>query len=323
MVESFIGNWSAAANKAIDARPAQVVEHWLASVGTSARRAYNRSLRRFAAWALVDAGDPVDALRMLVSLDAARAAELVRHWRMHDLESAKLAPGSVAGYIVALASLVGAARRAGLVTWRLEGVLPDAEGRRDMRGPNRSDVEQLVATIDDAAAAGDAFAVRDAAVVRLCYAAALRRSEVVGLRLEDFEPATDVGPVVRPRRKGHKERSTVFVPQRTADAIKAWLAVRGREPGPLFVRLKGRRPDSGALNGESVRRLLAAWAKRAGLHGAVRPNGLRHSAATTCAQRGSLAELVALGGWATMQGARRYLDAHNGDRLSALRLTDL
>jgi integrase/recombinase XerC len=312
-----------AAAEALDVEPAELVSRWLAGLSSSARRAYGRSLARFARWAIVDAGEPVDALRLLVNLDAARAGELVRRWRDEDLASAGLASGSVAGYIVAIGSLVAAARRAGLVTWRLEGVLPKVEPTQDRSGPRRGDVERLVETIDDAAAGGDAFACRDAAVVRLCYAAALRRSEVVGLRLEDFEPATDLGPVVRPRRKGYKERSAVLVPQRTAEAIEAWLAVRGREPGPLFVRLKGRRPDSGALNGESVRRLLAAWAKRAGLRGRVRPHGLRHSSATTCAKRGSLAELLALGGWKSMSAARRYLDAHNEDRAAALRYVDV
>lgn len=316
-------NLRPSAAQALDVEPAELVSRWLASLSPSARRAYGRSLRRFAAWALVDAGEPVDALRLLVSLNAPRAAELVRRWREDDLASSGLASGSIAGYVVAIGSLVAAARRSGLLEWSLEDVMPTVEARRNMSGPRRGDVERLVVTLDDAAAAGDAFAVRDAAIVRLAYSAALRRGEIVGLRFEDFEPATDLGPVVRPRRKGYRERTTVLVTERTADAIEAWLAVRGREPGPLFVRIKGRRLDSAALSGEAVRRMLAAWAKRAGLRGPCRPNGLRHSAATTCAKHGSLAGLVALGGWKTINGAKRYIDAHNDDRAAALRLTDL
>ena len=311
-----------AAAQALDVEPAELVARWLAALSPSARRAYRRSLARFTGWALEDAAEPVAGLRLLVGLDAGRAGELVRRWR-DELAASGLASGSVAGYVAALASLVSAARRAGLVSWRLEGVAPKVEPSQDRSGPRRGDVERLVACIDDAAERGDRYAVRDAAVVRLLYAAAMRRAEVVGLRVEDFEATSDVGPVVRPRRKGRKARSAVLVTERTAAAIEAWLAVRGREAGPLFVRLKGRRSDSGALNGESVRRLLTAWAKRAGLRGPCRPHGLRHSSATTCAKRGSLAELLALGGWASLSAARRYLDSHDEDRQAALRLVDV
>lgn len=313
---------SSAAAEALCIEPAGLVQKWLAALSTTARRAYRRSLARFAQWAMPDASDPVDGLRLLISLDGVRAAEVVRRWR-DELMASGLASGSVGGYITAMVSVINAARRAGLCDLRLEDVMPYVEPVRDMRGPKREQVERLVACIDDAAERGDRYAVRDAAIVRLLYAAALRRSEVVGLRLEDFEPATDAGPAVRPRRKGRKERSTVLVTERTAAAIEAWLAVRGREAGPLFCRIKGRQPDSGALDGESVRRLLAGWARRAGVVVPCRPNGLRHSAATSCARRGSIPELLELGGWTSLATASRYIDAAQEDRKTAMRGIDL
>ncbi|MFN9275990.1 MAG: hypothetical protein ACK53T_13955, partial [Planctomycetota bacterium] len=97
-----------AAAQALDVEPAELVARWLAALSPSARRAYRRSLARFAAWALEDAAEPVAGLRLLVGLDAGRAGELVRRWR-DELAASGLASGSVAGYVVALGSLVSAA----------------------------------------------------------------------------------------------------------------------------------------------------------------------------------------------------------------------
>ncbi|MFN6147639.1 MAG: hypothetical protein ACK5AL_14860, partial [Planctomycetota bacterium] len=101
-----------AAAAAIDVEPAELVARWLAALSPSARRAYRRSLARFTAWAIEGAADPTAGLRLLVGLDAGRAGELVRRWR-DELAASGLASGSVAGYVVALGSLVSAARRAG------------------------------------------------------------------------------------------------------------------------------------------------------------------------------------------------------------------
>ncbi|MFN6144992.1 MAG: hypothetical protein ACK5AL_01385, partial [Planctomycetota bacterium] len=163
-----------AAAQALDVEPAELVARWLAALSPSARRAYRRSLARFAAWALEDAAEPVAGLRLLVGLDAGRAGELVRRWR-DELAASGLASGSVAGYVVARGSRVSAARRAVLVAWRLEGVAPKVEPSQDRSGPRRGDIERLVAHLDDAAERGDRYAVRDAAVVRLLYVGALRR----------------------------------------------------------------------------------------------------------------------------------------------------
>jgi site-specific recombinase XerC len=311
-----------AAAAALDVDPRELIARWLDGLSATARRSYARSLARFAAWALEDDARPERALELVCQLDAGRAGELVRRWRT-ELEASGLASGSVGGYVTALASLVGAARRAGLVGWRLEGVQPRYEPRCDRRGPRRGDVERLFALLDECAAQGDAFAVRDAALLRLCYVAALRRSEVAGLRLEDFDAAGANGPTVRPRRKGAKERRAVLVSGRVAEAIAAWLRVRGDEPGPLFVRIKGRGPVLASLNGETIRRMLRQWAKRAGIAAPCRPHGLRHSSASTIAQRGSLSQLLALGQWRSLSAARRYLDERDDERASALRLVDV
>ncbi len=314
---------SAAAQEAIDATPEEIIRRWLLGLSDSARRSYRRAIHRFAAWAMPSADpSPEAAMRLLVTAGPGPAREMVCRWRDELLQEG-LAPGSVCCLTTGIASLVKACRRAGLIGWALEAVAPRYERRQDRSGPRRHQVEALFATIDERAAAGDRQAVRDAALLRLLYVAALRRSEAVGLRVEDLDLQHPDGPQVRPRRKGRRERSVVLVSQRTAEAIARWLAVRGTQPGPVFHRLDRRQAEPKPLRGESVRRLLRSWAPRAGVRSTIRPHGLRHSAATEVARRGSLAQLMALGQWSTLSAASSYLDRHAEERRTALGLVDL
>jgi hypothetical protein len=72
-----------------------------------------------------------------------------------------------------------------------------------------------------------------------------------------------------------------------------------------------------------VRRIVSGWARRAGLRAVVRPHGLRHAAASFVAQKASLSELMACGGWASLSAAKRYIDAHAVDRQKALAILEL
>lgn len=307
---------------ALDVAPSSIIQRWLAALSPSARRSYRRGLARFATWALADDARPERALEALCAMTVGQAGEMVRRWRDELLEEG-LAPGTVAGAVTSISSLLATCRRAGLVAWKLEKVAPRAERRMDRSGPRRGDVERLFATIDDAAAAGDKQAVRDAALARLCYSAALRRAEAVGLRFpEDLDLDGADGPIVRLRRKGHRERKDVLISVRCAQALTRWIELRGADPGPLFRRTRAVDP-SVPLSGESVRRLLRRWAKRAGVRHTIRPHGLRHSSATEVAKRGSLAQLMALGGWSSLSAAQRYLDEHTETRRSAIQLVDV
>lgn len=75
--------------------------------------------------------------------------------------------------------------------------------------------------------------IRDRAMLHLCYAGALRVSELIGVRLNDlqFHPQ----PSILIHGKGRRERCLPLWKTTTA-ALRAWLAVRGTAPVPeLFV----------------------------------------------------------------------------------------
>ena len=78
---------------------------------------------------------------------------------------------------------------------------------------------------------------RDRAMLHLCYAGALRVSELIGLCLEDlkFQPQANV----LVHGKGRRERCLPLW-KTTASALRAWLAVRGTVPVPeLFLNARG------------------------------------------------------------------------------------
>lgn len=95
---------------------------------------------------------------------------------------------------------------------------------------------------------------RDAAMLALLYGAGLRRQEVVQLDLDNFD--TETGAVTIRAGKGRKDRLG-YISNGSLAALQAWIAVRGPEPGPLFVPImKGGRMVRRRLIPHSVFKLV-------------------------------------------------------------------
>lgn len=77
---------------------------------------------------------------------------------------------------------------------------------------------------------GTTSGLRDAALLAALVGAGLRRAEVVGLSIEDYDHEEQSLRVVG---KGDKER-VAFLMEDDAAAIEAWLGARGNADGPLF-----------------------------------------------------------------------------------------
>lgn len=98
--------------------------------------------------------------------------------------------------------------------------------------------------------------IRDRAMLHLCYAAGLRVSELVGLRLENV--ALQHSPSIMVMGKGRRERSLPLWKE-TARDVRAWLAIRGSAPTPeLFVNARG-----GAMTRAGFEYILAKHAATA------------------------------------------------------------
>lgn len=104
------------------------------------------------------------------------------------------------------------------------------------------------------------------------YGGGLRRAELCGLDLADFDP-DDCSLTVR-AGKGRRDR-TVFLPESVCEHVKAWVEIREVEPGPLFcpVRMTGEVPIT-RLRGETLWYILKRRQRQAGLEG-ITPHGFR------------------------------------------------
>jgi site-specific recombinase XerD len=116
--------------------------------------------------------------------------------------------------------------------------------------------------------------VRDAGMLAVLYGGGLRRSELVGLDLKDYN--TETGELVVKNGKGSKDR-VVYAENGAFDALTVWLKVRGLDDGPLFVPMK----KSGQMtfrrmSAQNVRCILQRRAKAAHV-GHCSPHDMRRT----------------------------------------------
>ncbi|HET7302287.1 MAG TPA: site-specific tyrosine recombinase/integron integrase [Candidatus Saccharimonadales bacterium] len=130
--------------------------------------------------------------------------------------------------------------------------------------------------------------LRDRAILELLFSSGLRVSELVGL---------DQGHINLKRRefmvrgKGQKDRP-VFISEAAAAWVGAYLDKRSDNTAPLFIRYSGRKAldnsgDYHRLTARSIQRLVAQYARLAGVTKHVSPHTLRHSFATDLVMNGA------------------------------------
>jgi site-specific recombinase XerD len=206
------------------------------------------------------------ALQIIATLVSPAASELTLPWHLLDYAhtsairaklAEKFAPATGNRMLAAMRGVLKAAFKIGLIDsdrmTRACSVEP-VRGSRVMKGRalSRGELGALFEACNPSKPGG----ARNAALLGLLYGGGLRRAEVVGLDIGDFDAAT--GKLVV-RGKGNKERAA-WVTNGSRDALDAWLLYRGGDPGPLFMPVsKGgtiirHRMTDGAV-AELVRRL--------------------------------------------------------------------
>jgi integrase len=170
---------------------------------------------------------------------------------------------------------------------RTSGTAP----RRLARPLTVPEIRQIVTSIDRSTPIG----ARDAAIILLGYASALRGSELVALTPADIA-AKPGGILVNVRHSKtdpeHRGQIVAVAHGSNADtdpvaALAAWLKIRGDHPGALITRIWGRRISDQPLGNHVVARMLRARAVAAGLDGSrITAHSLRAGHATTAALAG-------------------------------------
>ena len=160
--------------------------------------------------------------------------------------------------------------------------------------------------------------VRDRAMMYLCFAAGLRVSELIGLRIDDL--TLHPHPSILIHGKGRKERCLPLW-RETAAALRAWLALRGPALAPeLFLNARGQ-----PMTRSGFEYILRKQARIASKHCSslsskrISPHVLRHTCALTVLQAtGDIRKVSLWLGHVNMQTTEMYTRADPSVKLEAL-----
>lgn len=178
----------------------------------------------------------------------------------------------------------------------------------------REEIRALLAAPDIRTRGG----LRDRAMLHLAYAAGLRASELLAMRMEDF-PDRSLSSI-RVLGKGRRERILPLWKE-TQAALRAWLAVRPGGQGPeLFLSRDGKRMSRDGFAYRLQLHVTKAAKTVPSITGkSVTPHVLRHSCAMHTLQATGDVRKVALWlGHASIQTTEMYLRADPTEKLALL-----
>jgi len=255
-----------------------------------------------------------DALRKLFEhLDGQPLTDAALAGYLAHLYAKGLAPATVTVVVQAVRfweklenrpSSVGSLTSRTLAGIRREG---RNRGRGQVTGLTRETVNLMV---QNAVNTDTLAGLRDAALFRVMSDALLRIGEAVAIDCEHITTVFDgSGRLMLLRSKTDQEGkgTSLFLTNRTVDAIRQLQQGAGFNTGPLFRRMvKGDRMCDGRLTVDGARLAIKASAERVGIKG-VSGHSLRIGTAQELAQRGaSLVELQNAGRWSDSQMPAHY-----------------
>ena len=247
----------------------RLIDAFLAGRNERTLAAYRADLESFRVF--VGAATAGEASRRLLTGTHGEANAMALAYKAH-LTDRGLQAATINRRLAALRSLVKLANTLGLVPWTLAVENVKTQAYRDTRGPGPQGFRLLLA---NAEAQGGAKGVRDVAILRLLHDIGLRRGEVARLDVTGLDlPGSRISIL----GKGRLQEEFMTLPEPTKTALSAWLAVRGANPGALFVNFDRAKKGSGRLTGSAIYDIVRRLGATSGL--TVRPHGLRHLAIT-------------------------------------------
>lgn len=216
-------------------------------------------------------------------------SELVRKWRLWLNRYKNDSDGSLSiltqsYHLIALRSFLGYCSKRNIITLTPEKVELPKVRKKQVGFLNANELARLIETID----VSNTIGLRDRAIIELLYSSGLRVSELCNLNRDHINLKRREFVV---RGKGQKDRP-VFISPNACDWLIAYLVERRDSAQPLFIHYSGAETgdDKGEfkrLNPRSVQRLVARYAKLAGITKKVSPHTLRHSFATDLLMNGA------------------------------------
>jgi site-specific recombinase XerD len=267
----------------------------LNSLGSPAsRRVYEYAIDQFIAWYC---SEPRLAFNRIV----------VVRYRMY-LESRHLAANTINQQLAAVRRLAHEAADSGLLSPELAAGISRVKGVKQLgfRSGNWLSAEQGSEVLKHAR--GDSMrAKRDYAMLAMLFGCGFRRSELVGLELDEIQMRQGHWAAVDLIGKGGHIR-TVPIPNWVKAALDQWTQSAGVFDGKIFRAVAGRgKVWGGGLSQNVVWYVVRTCCERAGLEH-IAPHDLRRTCAKLCHDRGGeLEQIQFLLGHASVQTTERYL----------------
>ena len=211
--------------------------------------------------------------------------ETIRRWKASLLKADKKTT-SVNTWLAGLRSFFTWLAEVGQIQFNPSQAIPGAKRRGANAHHTRElltdrEVIRLLAQPDRTTRDG----VRDYAILCVMVYAAARGIELHRSDLADIK-SMGGALVLHVQGKGHDEKDAVIILCNEAEsAVSAWLVLRGKEDGPLFVscsnRSKGER-----LSRRAIRGMVKGYMTAAGIRGNTTTHSLRHTAITNAIRHG-------------------------------------
>jgi site-specific recombinase XerD len=215
--------------------------------------------------------------------------ELVRKWRMWlnrlgTNTTDELSKITQNYHLIALRSFLRFCARRGWEAMPADKIELARTKRPQVTFLTPEELERLAAQPNTANMVG----ARDRAIIELLFSSGLRVSELVGLDRDHINLKRREFMV---RGKGQKDRP-IFISPEAANWIEAYLDKRQDNAKPLFIRYSGvKKADNSGnyqrLTARSIQRMVARYARLAGITKHVSPHTLRHSFATDLLMNGA------------------------------------
>lgn len=262
---AFVLEWQNILKKRVEAQ----------EISADTATGYKRGVMKFLAW--LQSQQPT--------------SNAIRAWKA-ELLKAGIRPASVNAWLAGLRSFfswlvevgqipfdpaqaVKGATREGTKKGHIRQSLSDGEVRRLLKQPNRETAE----------------GIRDYAMLALMLYTAARSIELHRADLADLKTMNSK-LVLYIQGKGHMGKDDMLVITGEAEnAMRAWLSVRGKKVGALFISMSNRTRGE-RLSRKSLREIVKGYFDAAGVHGNKTTRSLRHTAITSAIRHGASAEKV-------------------------------
>ena len=263
----------------------------LASPGS--RRVYEYALDQFIAWYC---SEPRLAFNRIV----------VTRYRMH-LESRGLAANTINQQLAAVRRLAYEAADAGLLSPELAAGISRVKGVKQLgfRTGNWLNADQCSEVLRSAFGTS-LRAKRDYAMLAMLFGCGLRRSELVGLEMDEVQMRQGHWAVVDLIGKGGHIR-TVPIPVWVKTALDDWTAAAGIKEGKIFRAVSRDKVWGDGISQNVVWYVVKGCCERVGLQH-IAPHDLRRTCAKLChTNGGEIEQIQFLLGHASVQTTERYL----------------